>query len=184
VDTQPVALTVWMTGLSGAGKSTLAAQWQQQAHRPEQPVFVLDGDVVRSGLCSDLGYSMADRRENMRRVAEAARLLNLSGVTVVCALISPLRDDRAMARTIIGAERFVEVHVDAALEVCEQRDPKGLYRRARAGQIAQFTGIDSAYEPPLQPDLRLSTAQLDVDACVRALAAAVGQRREALAAAA
>jgi adenylyl-sulfate kinase len=118
-------------------------------------VALLDGDVLRTGLCRDLGFSEADRSENIRRVAEVARLMNEAGVDVLCALISPLAAQRAGARSIIGPERFVEVHVATPLEVCERRDPKGLYRKARAGQIPQFTGIDSAYEAPAQPDLRI-----------------------------
>jgi len=153
------ALTVWLTGLSGSGKSTLAeatAAWLREqgiAHT------VLDGDVLRTGLCRDLGFSDADRRENIRRVAEVARLMNDAGVTVICALISPFRVDRDMARSIVGSSRFIEVHVATPLAACEARDPKGLYKRARAGLIPQFTGIDSAYEEPLKPELRLSTEQ-------------------------
>lgn len=167
-------MTVWLTGLSGAGKSTLAAALAGRLRAAGRPQAVLDGDVLRAGLCRDLGFSDADRRENIRRVAEVARLMNEAGVTVVCALISPLRADRAMAREIVGDARFFEVHVAAPLAVCEARDPKGLYRRARAGLIPQFTGIDSAYEEPLAPQLRLPTGEQAVEVSVQALLRGLG----------
>jgi adenylyl-sulfate kinase len=149
------AFTVWFTGLSGAGKSTLANALRDAPLFEGRSVALLDGDVLRTGLCRDLGFSEADRSENIRRVAEVARLMNDAGVDVLCALISPLVAQRAQARQIIRPERFVEVHVATPLEVCETRDPKGLYRKARAGQIPQFTGIDSAYEAPERPDIRI-----------------------------
>ncbi len=174
------ALTVWLTGLSGSGKSTLAeatAAWLREqgiAHT------VLDGDVLRTGLCRDLGFSDADRRENIRRVAEVARLMNRAGTTVICALISPTRADRSMAREIVGPERFVEVHVAASLSACEARDPKGLYKRARAGLVPQFTGIDSVYEEPLEPALRLETAQQPVAQSLAELCLCLQARRAKL----
>lgn len=158
--------TLWLTGLSGAGKSTLAHALSTHAYFGERRVAVLDGDVMRAGLCSDLGFSAADRHENVRRIAEVAKLLNGAGVHVICALISPLHADRALARSIVGVDRFIEVHVATSLEACEARDPKGLYKRARAGQIAEFTGISSAYETPLDPTLTLNTAELPLDVCV------------------
>lgn len=174
------ALTVWLTGLSGSGKSTLAEALAARLQTEGLSHIVLDGDVLRTGLCRDLGFSDADRRENIRRVAEVARLMNLAGVTVICALISPLRVDRAMARDIVGAEHFIEVHVAAPLASCEARDPKGLYKRARAGKIPHFTGIDSVYEEPLQPHLRLETAQQPVEQSLALLTQCLDARRASL----
>jgi adenylylsulfate kinase len=162
-------LTIWLTGLSGSGKSTIAEAISQHPVLAGSPVSVLDGDVLRTGLCKDLGFSMADRHENVRRVAEAAKLLNDAGVTVVCALISPLLSDRELARAVIGEQRFLEVFVAAPLEACEARDPKGLYKKARAGAIPMFTGISSVYESPSDPTLRLDTSVLSVDESVALL---------------
>lgn len=156
------ASTVWLTGLSGAGKSTLARALQALLAQTQQPCLLLDGDTVRHGLNSDLGFTTADRIENIRRVAEVARLANDAGLLVVAALISPLEDGRRMARQIVGTERFVEVHVSTRLAVCETRDPKGLYARARAGLIAEFTGVSSPYEAPVHPDLLIDTAGEDI----------------------
>lgn len=161
---RPKPLTIWLTGLSGSGKSTLSRLLDEALRRIGTPSSVLDGDVVRAGLCRGLGFSEEDRRENIRRVAEVARLMNAAGVTVICALISPLAEDRRRARDIVGADAFLEVHVAASLAVCEQRDPKGLYRKARAGQLPGFTGIDARYEAPEAPDLRLETGLLDEEA--------------------
>lgn len=161
--------TLWLTGLSGAGKSTLAHALSSHPYFAERRVAVLDGDVMRAGLCSDLGFSAADRHENVRRIAEVAKLLNGAGVHVICALISPLRADRSLARSIIGADGFIEVHVATSLEACEARDPKGLYKRARAGQIAEFTGISSAYETPVDPALTLNTAEASLEDCLARL---------------
>lgn len=165
-NTPAAPLTIWLTGLSGAGKSTLAQGLADRFGRDGVPHFILDGDTVRTGLCRDLGFSAADRKENIRRVAEVAALMNRAGLTVICALISPLLEDRRMAREIIGAGRFVEVHVAASLEVCEQRDPKGLYRRARAGAIADFTGISAPYEAPTAAELVVDTALMGIDEAV------------------
>jgi len=166
-------LTVWLTGLSGAGKSTLANGLVAHADMQGRAISVLDGDVLRTGLCKDLGFSVADRHENIRRVAEVARLMNDAGVTALCALISPLLIDREMARNIVGREHFFEVYVAAPLTTCELRDPKGLYKRARAGQLPMFTGIDSAYEAPESPDLVLKTGEQDIAASIENLAASV-----------
>ena len=162
---------LWLTGLSGAGKSTLEAALRALLQSQGRQVAVLDGDAVRSGLCRDLGFSPEDRRENIRRVAEVARLMREAGLVVICALISPLRDDRAMARDIVGAAHFREVHVATPLAVCEQRDPKGLYRDARARALTQFTGVSAPYEEPLSPDLRIDTSQVGVADAVTALTA-------------
>ncbi|WP_249010139.1 adenylyl-sulfate kinase [Conexibacter sp. DBS9H8] len=151
---------VWFTGLSGAGKSTLSASLGRALEARGEPTVILDGDRIRTGLCADLGFSDGDRRENIRRVAETARLMRDAGLTVLVALISPFRDERARARAIIGAEAFVEVHVHAPLAIAEARDPKGLYARARRGELRQFTGIDSPYEPPVTPDVRIDTSQV------------------------
>ncbi len=152
-------VTVWLTGLSGSGKSTIALAFEQRLKATGQACYVLDGDCLRKGLNKDLGFSRQDRRENLRRVAEVARMFNEAGLVVIVAFISPYGDDRGLAREIIGQARFIEVHVDAPIDVCEQRDPKGLYKKARAGLIPDFTGISSPYEVPQDPQLRLCTAE-------------------------
>jgi adenylyl-sulfate kinase len=148
---------LWLTGLSGAGKSTLAQMLVPRLRARGWPACSVDGDVLRHGLSRDLGFSDADRSENIRRAAEVARLLVDQGVFVVVSLISPFRADRALARSLFAPGRFAEVFVDAPLAVCEQRDPKGLYARARRGQLPGMTGIDSAYEAPEHPELHLRT---------------------------
>jgi adenylyl-sulfate kinase len=170
------SLTVWLTGLSGAGKSTLATQLERHLIGEQRACYVLDGDDVRAGINRDLGFGPDDRGENLRRIAEVARLMNDAGLIVLTALISPYRADREMARYIIGADRFVEVFVDAPLQVCERRDPKGLYRRAREGEIPEFTGISAPYEAPERPALMLQTAHLPVADCVNALLSTIRPR--------
>ncbi len=160
-------LTVWLTGLSGAGKSTLAISLERVLVQAGRAVYVLDGDNVRHGLNSDLGFSPEDRQENIRRVSEVARLMNDAGLIVITAFISPYRDDRRMARHIIGNERFLEVYLNTPLAVCEARDPKGLYRRARQGEVPQFTGVNAPYEVPEAPELLLNTDHMSVDEAVR-----------------
>jgi adenylyl-sulfate kinase len=155
--------TLWLTGLPASGKSTLACQLEGNLTGLGHACYVLDGDILRRGLSRDLGYSARDRRENIRRAAEVAALMNDAGLVVIGAFISPFRDDRAMARSIVGPERFVEVFVDASLETCERRDPKGLYRRARLGEIASFTGVGSPYERPEAADLLIPTGELSVE---------------------
>lgn len=167
---QPRPLTVWFTGLSGSGKSTLAQALVAHAQYSKFSFYVLDGDVLRTGLCSGLGFSAADRRENIRRVAEAAKLLNGAGVNVVCALISPAGADREMAAGIIGGNNFMEVYVATPLTVCESRDPKGLYKRARAGEIPLFTGINSPYEPPTAAALVLENSTQSVEDSINQIA--------------
>lgn len=147
---------VWFTGLSGSGKSTVARAVEKHLHDQGRLVYVLDGDNIRHGLCADLGFSAADRTENIRRIGHVAALLADAGAIVLTAFISPFRSDRAQVRSVLGAD-FLEVFVDAPLAVCEGRDPKGLYQKARAGKIPEFTGISSPYEPPEHPDLRLPT---------------------------
>ncbi len=161
--------TVWLTGLSGAGKSTLAYELEKMLLDCGHPGFVLDGDNIRHHLNRDLGFSASDRRENIRRTAEVARLMNEAGLIVVTAFISPLREDREMARAIIGESRFVEVHVSTSVKVCESRDPKGLYARARAGQIADFTGISAPYEAPEAPALEIDTGVVPIELATRML---------------
>ena len=155
-------VTVWLTGLSGAGKSTLAYSLEQRLHDQGMSSFVLDGDNLRHKLNRDLGFTPDERTENIRRVAEVAALMNDAGLIVITALISPHRVDRYMARDIVGNDRFIEVHICTALEVCENRDPKGLYGKARAGLIPQFTGISAPYEPPISPDICIDTGRFGV----------------------
>jgi bifunctional enzyme CysN/CysC len=168
--------TLWLTGLSGAGKSTLARDLEAELVRMGHPCSLLDGDTVRTGLNRDLGFTAEDRRENIRRVAEVARLLNEAGLIAITSFISPFRADREAARAIVGDDRFIEVFVDAPLGVCEQRDPRGLYRKARAGEIALFTGLTSPYEPPESPAVHLRTDAEPPDACVRRLVEALRDR--------
>ncbi len=164
---QPV--TVWLTGLSGAGKSTLAIELEKALIDAGRACYLLDGDNVRSGLNRDLGFGPDDRRENIRRIAEVARLMNDAGLVVITAFISPYRADRTMAREIIATERFVEIYVEAPLEVCERRDPKGLYRKARRGEIPDFTGISAPYEAPEAPAATVETENRSVEQCAAAL---------------
>lgn len=166
-------VTVWLTGLSAAGKSTLAAELERRLVDAGKLCYLLDGDNIRAGISRDLGFGPADRHENIRRIAEVARLMNEAGVVAITAFISPYRADRAMAREVVGAGRFIEVHVAAPLEVCEKRDPKGLYAKARRGEIADFTGVSAPYEAPEAPDLVVETAQASVEACVQRLFDAV-----------
>jgi bifunctional enzyme CysN/CysC len=159
-------VTLWLTGLSGSGKSTFAYALEGRLIAAGHACVVLDGDNVRHGLNRDLGFSPEDRAENIRRIAEVAKLFNEAGLIVITSFISPYRQDRALAREIIGADRFIETLVDAPLEECERRDPKGLYKKARAGQLPDFTGISAPYEAPEEPDLRLETAEASVDGLV------------------
>lgn len=153
------AVVIWMTGLSGAGKSTLADALERQLHAKGKHSYILDGDNIRGGLSKDLDFSEAGRVENIRRVAEVARLMMDAGLVVITSFISPFRADREMARELIGSDRFVEVYLNTPIAVCEQRDPKSLYKKARAGQLAQMTGLSSPYEEPLCPDFIVDGAQ-------------------------
>jgi len=157
---------LWFTGLPGAGKSTLAHAVEERLHRMGCRTFVFDGDNVRHGLCSDLGFSQKDRAENIRRIGEMTKLFIEAGVIALTAFISPFRADRRKARSLVADGDFLEIYCRCALAVCEQRDMKGMYAKARAGEIAEFTGVSAPYEEPEQPDLILDTAQLSVDACV------------------
>lgn len=164
---------VWFTGLSGSGKSTVSREVEKQLHAEGQLVQVLDGDNVRHGLCKDLGFSDEDRTENIRRIAEVCALSADVGLIVLTAFISPFQADRDQARDVVlrtvGDGRFHEVFVDTPLEVCESRDPKGLYQKVRAGEIPSFTGISSPYEAPTEPELRLETDGLTVEVSARAV---------------
>ena len=157
---------LWLTGLSGAGKSTLAHAVEERLHQMQARTFVIDGDNVRHGLCADLTFSDHDRVENIRRVGEVAGLFVQAGVLTLTAFISPFRADRAKVRSILG-EDFIEIHCDTALEICESRDVKGLYQRARAGEIADFTGISSPYEAPENPEVRVNTGSQELSVCVQ-----------------
>lgn len=161
-----IPVTIWLTGLSGAGKSTLANALEAALIAQGQHTFVLDGDNLRSGLCRDLGFSDKDRQENIRRASEVAKLLLDAGLIVIAAFISPFAADRQTARETIGSEHFIEVYVDATLDVCERRDTKGLYQAARRGAIRDFTGIHSPYEPPEHPDIRIDTSLLSPEGAV------------------
>ncbi len=156
---------IWLTGLSGAGKSTIAYALERRLIADRHPAFVLDGDNVRLGLCSDLGFSPADRDENIRRVGETAALFADAGVIAIASFISPYRAGRDRARAMAG-DRFIEVFLDVGVDVCERRDPKGLYRKARAGEIPEFTGVSAPYEAPLAAEVTLDTDALEVDQCV------------------
>jgi len=166
----------WFTGLSGAGKSTLAHAVEEALHQFGCRTFVLDGDNVRHGLCSDLGFSSKDRIENIRRIGEMAKLFMEAGIIVLTAFISPFRDDRDRVRGMVEQGDFIEIFCDSSIEVCERRDVKGMYEKARAGQIAEFTGISSPYEVPLNPELLVSTGTEALDVCVNQVIGEVRRR--------
>ena len=160
---------IWFTGLSGSGKSTLANALERALFERGHHCYLLDGDNVRQGLNSDLGFSDEARVENIRRIGETAKLFVDAGLIVMTAFISPFRTERELARNLVEDDEFIEVHVSASLDVCEERDPKGLYKKARAGEIPNFTGIGSAYEAPENPDLLVDTGSHDVGACAEQL---------------
>ena len=151
---------IWLTGLSGSGKSTIAGALEEQLFKRRLPVYLLDGDNVRHGLNSDLGFSDADRQENIRRIGELAALFVDAGVITLSAFISPFRADRAFGRSRVKGGEFIEVFIDTPLDECEKRDPKGLYQKARAGEIPHFTGISSPYEAPENPEIHIRTQEL------------------------
>lgn len=159
-------VNLWFTGLSGSGKSTLAHAVEEHLHLMGCRTYVFDGDNVRHGLCSDLGFSLPERRENLRRIAEMVKLFLDAGVISLTAFISPLEVDRAMAKKIIGSENVIEIYCNCPLEICEQRDMKGLYKKARAGEIKNYTGITSPYESPLHPDIDVDTGTIPLRDCV------------------
>lgn len=157
---------LWLTGLSGAGKTTLANRIELALFNKNKMVYVLDGDNIRQGLNFDLGFSDKDRQENIRRIGEVARLFADAGLIVIVAFISPFKKDRDRVRMAMKPGRFIEIFVDSSLEVCSKRDPKGLYKKARAGLIKDFTGISSPYEQPLCPEIHLKTDEFSIDECI------------------
>jgi adenylylsulfate kinase len=159
------AQVLWFVGLSGSGKSTLASRVEQELHQMGKLTYILDGDNVRAGLNKDLDFSEASRVENIRRIGEVSKLMLDAGVMVLTAFISPFRADRQAVKDLVGADRFVEIHVDCPVEECEKRDVKGLYKKARAGEISNFTGITSPFEIPENPDVRVQTHLNDIDTC-------------------
>lgn len=163
------ATLIWFTGLSGSGKSTLAVQLEAQLHALGFKTYLLDGDNIRSGLNKDLSFTDEGRVENIRRIGEVSKLLLDAGVIVLSAFISPFQADREQVKSIVGTENYREVFVDAPIEVCEQRDVKGLYKKARAGEVKNFTGIDSPYEAPVKADVHIPTHQLSVDQSIETL---------------
>lgn len=162
-------VVVWFTGLPASGKSTIAHAVEEKLFKKGCKTYVLDGDNIRHGLCSDLGFSDEDRRENIRRVGEVAKLMVDAGLIVLTAFVSPRREDRKRVRNILMPGDFIEIYCECPVEVCESRDPKGLYRRAKLGEIKDFTGISAPYEPPLAADLTLQTAVMTIDECVSAV---------------
>ena len=167
IDTQ--AITIWMTGLSGAGKTTVSNTLIRHLKNAGKNCVLLDGDLLREGLCRDLGFGEVDRTENIRRVAEVAHLFNQHGIDSICALISPLKVHRDLARSIIGEAAFKEVYIATPMAACEARDAKGLYKRARAGTLPQFTGVSAPYEIPEDPVFRIDTSVLDQEKAAQVL---------------
>lgn len=157
---------VWFTGLSGAGKSTLANALEDRLNKMGKRTYVLDGDNIRNGLNKDLGFSDEDRVENIRRIGEVAKLMLDAGVIVMTAFISPFKADRNIVRSLVNDGDFIEVYTEADLDICEERDPKGLYKKARAGEIPEFTGISSPYEAPDNPEVTINTGARDIPGCV------------------
>lgn len=164
---------LWFTGLSGAGKSTLAHAVEEKLYQMGCRTFVLDGDNIRHGLCGDLGFSAEARTENIRRVGEVSKLFMEAGIIVLTAFISPYRDDRERVRGMVEHGDFMEIYCDSPIQICESRDVKGLYKKARAGQIAEFTGISSPYEVPENPELTVNTSKLDLDDSVQEVISAM-----------
>ena len=166
---QHKAAIIWITGLSGSGKSTLAYALEQRLYKMGCRTFVLDGDNMRQGLCGDLGFSEEDRKENIRRVGETAKLFYEAGLIVIAAFISPKKEERDRVRALVPVGDFIEVYCECPLEVCEQRDPKGLYKKARLGEVNNFTGISAPYDTPINADVRIDSAQSSVSISVNKL---------------
>ncbi|MBV2090429.1 MAG: adenylyl-sulfate kinase [Candidatus Thiodiazotropha taylori] len=170
------AKLLWFTGLSGSGKSTLAHALEERLHQRGCRTYVFDGDNVRHGLCNDLGFSVEDRTENIRRIGEMSKLFVEAGVIALTAFISPIREDRNRARELFDEGDFIEVYIKASIETCESRDVKGLYKKAREGIIKNFTGISSPYEAPESPEIVVDTENREVDECVDSLLAALEEQ--------
>ena len=160
-------MCLWMTGLSGAGQTTLANALERELNKRGKHTYILDGDNLRHGLNSDLGFSEADRNENVRRAAEAAQLMVDAGLIVIVGLISPFKQERDWARSLFKDNQFKEIYISTSMQECEQRDVKGLYQKARRGEVKDFTGIDSPYEPPENPDVIIDTQNKSVSECVQ-----------------
>ena len=167
---------VWFTGLPGSGKSTISHELEYRLFQRRTNTYVLDGDNVRQGLCKDLGFSAEDRRENLRRVGEAAWLFLDAGILTVAAFASPYRADRFMVRRMFGPDDFIEVYLKCDLKVCEERDPKGLYKKARSGEIKNFTGVSDPYEPPENPEIVLDTDRLSIEESVSKIMDYLGEK--------
>ncbi len=167
---------VWFTGLSGAGKSTIAHSVEEHLHQMDCRTFVFDGDNVRHGLCSDLGFSPADRHENLRRIGEMGKLFAEAGIIALTAFISPFHSDREMVRNLVASDDFLEIYCRCPLEVCEDRDVKGLYRRARAGEIKEFTGVSAPYEEPVNASLVIDTDRMDVEQSTQLVLKLIAER--------
>ncbi len=163
------SVIIWFTGLSGAGKSSLSHALEDTLHRKQIRTYVLDGDNIRRGLCNDLGFSDNDRTENIRRIGEVSKLMMNAGVIVLTAFISPFIKDRKIVRELVGEGEFIEIHCSASLEDCESRDVKGLYKKARAGEISDFTGISSPYDAPENAEIVLDTAKLSIKECIETI---------------
>lgn len=170
-------VVVWFTGLSGSGKSTLAHSLEEKLHQKKCRTYVFDGDNVRHGLCSDLGFSKQDRSENIRRIAEMCKLFLDAGVIALTAFISPFKKDRTFVRELLGRENCIEIYCSCPVEVCEQRDVKGLYKKAREGVVKEFTGVSSPYEVPENPDLVLETDKHDIEHCVTRVIELLNERK-------
>ena len=173
---QHKSVVLWFTGLSGSGKSTLAHAVEEKLYQQGLNTFVLDGDNVRHGLNKDLGFNNQDRKENIRRISEAAKLMLEAGVITLTAFISPFKEEREMARSLMPHGDFIEIHCYCPLEICEKRDVKGLYKRARNGEIKDFTGISSPYEAPVKPELKIDTHALSLDAGVKQVISLLRER--------
>lgn len=170
---------LWFTGLSGSGKSTIANELQEKLYQNNKLTYLLDGDNIRHGLCSDLGFELDDRTENIRRIGETSKLFIDSGIITLGTFVSPLRNDREKVRDLLG-EDFIEVYVKCSLETCEKRDPKKLYKKARNGEIKNFTGIDSPYEEPLNAQIVLNTDNKSIDECVTQIIEYLNLKSESL----
>lgn len=167
------SLVIWLTGLSGSGKSTIANRLEKALFDKKLRTYSLDGDNIRGGLNKGLSFSKEDRHENLRRIAEVAKLFVDAGIVTIAAFISPLRKNRALVREIIGSDDILEVYVNTSLEACEERDVKGLYKKARSGEIREFTGIDAPYEAPVDPDIEIKTEEQSIEEAVEQILAAI-----------